>query len=449
MGSCISRSCVSLQNIFRWGSSNEREKHRTRLDLDEAGSADECTVLTKLDEVLEQNNHVEVIALTPSFRIINMDLQVADGPQKASNTRMYYGVCREFKGLHVTTSCFTTWKQSKRTNGSGKMIPAIPTQKGDNIDPDLNVCVFFFDDNLEFEGTEDSPGICNLRDVHTGDFVDFTCDRNGFRKSQSSRHTVIHHSTEFRNVLVKANILDALEDGDYFHNIIRQYAKPDEKILVFMDVNSTIMCNDTSANKDARESLMSLMFELIEVQPRRPFEISWDRFPPLRVDKVRTLKQIVKDMVQNDRDAYSAFWEMDNCCRFFDLIGESADIRWSSDHQRIDAEGFRESFQHYLSTMSENIVHGGITSSWFQLFGALQEGEHAVILNSFGVDTRKVVLATVPDERDVTQITVNYELWDKRDVERYESQYRGTDASSPVGASSGKKKMMPREGASV
>merc|ERR1712007_339596 len=138
------------------------------------------------------------------------------------------------------------------------------------------VRVFFFDDNLEFEGTEKSSGICNLRNAETGEFIDFGEGVNGFRTARAARHTIIYYSDEYNVVLVKANILDAMEDKAYFSSIIQTYAMPDEKIIVYMDVNSTIVCNDTVQGKDLAQSLMGTMFEFVEVKGKTlPFDLEW------------------------------------------------------------------------------------------------------------------------------------------------------------------------------
>merc|ERR1719436_1446307 len=101
------------------------------------------------------------------------DINLYEGDQAKQNVERYYTLCKNHGDLHVTTSCFAIWRKHKKTNGFAKVIPAIPV-----ADPD-DVRIFFFDDNLEWDGQEDSPGICNLRHVHTGEFVDFCEGRNG------------------------------------------------------------------------------------------------------------------------------------------------------------------------------------------------------------------------------------------------------------------------------
>merc|ERR1719148_635098 len=100
----------------------------------------------------------------------------------------------------------------------------------------------------------------------------------------------------------------------------------------------------------------------------------------------------------------------------------------------MTAQGFRQQFATYSAQLTDSLVESGITRSWFKFFASIEEQERrSVVLNSFGVDTRKVVLATVPDETEVAQITVNYELWGTQDVHKFEAQYRRPEAE-PVQA---------------
>jgi len=364
--------------------------------------------------------------LNPAFRIISLNLYQGSFNVIRDNIRQYYKMCMESRHLHVTTSCFTIWKNNKRTNGSAKVIPALPTDG--SMEDDDKVVVFFFDDNLDFGGTEDSIGICNLRNVCTGDFVDFAEGRNGFQRDMIGRHTVLHHSEDFRNILVKANILDALTDKDYFTNIIRRYARPQEKILVFMDVNSTIVCYDQVQGKDVAKSLMSSMFELIEVRPSQPFLFKWDgASEPVMIDKAISLKNLIKQITNSDKAAYAAFFEEETCARLLEELQKFVETKYSSPAGVVNSESFFEDFKYYLDTLDKEPSPSGIVSSWFRVyeFLTLQDENHCVVLNSYGVDTRKVVLETVEDEREVMQITINYELWSAADVKVFEEQYCG------------------------
>ncbi|CAK0901517.1 unnamed protein product, partial [Prorocentrum cordatum] len=76
----------------------------------------------------------------------------------------------------------------------------------------------------------------------------------------------------------------------------------------------------------------------------------------------------------------------------------------------MDAEEFIQLFYEYKDTISQGIDGDGITQSWFRCYEKLGM-RHSLMLNSFGVDTRKVILATEGDESRVMQIAINYELW--------------------------------------
>mmetsp|Transcript_21526 Transcript_21526/g.64640 ORF Transcript_21526/g.64640 Transcript_21526/m.64640 type:complete len:447 (+) Transcript_21526:107-1447(+) len=383
--------------------------------------------------------------LDPSVRIVNLNLH--EDPLKRTNIPLYYRICRDSttSSLHVTTSCFSVWKRNRRTNGYAKVIPAVLA--GESKDAGR---VFFFDDNLQNDGRELGKGICNLRDATTGDFVDFSEGCNGFESDKLFEHTVVYHSSQYRNVLVKANILDAISQEDYFWGIIQRYSRPGEKLVVFMDVNSTIMCNDTSAGKDMAESLLSVMFELIEVRPQNSFEMGWGSLPaPVTVDRQIPLKQLVNDLYNCNKVRPSTFWSEENCTDFLLQLSRFAPVSWISGSRASDLVGinaFREDFRMYLKSVTQEFRDTGITRSWFRCFETLRRLRHSVILNSFGTDTRKVVLATVPDERQVTQITVNFELWEDGDKNKFVEQYKHQDVPPETPASPATPPTEPRPG---
>merc|ERR1711920_325456 len=363
-------------------------------------------------------SQTDALRLGPAGSICccSLDLHGED-PTRADTLQYYYRVCAEATGLHVTTSCFTKWRQHKKINAYGKIIPT--THVSTSSRP---LRVFFFDDNLELDGLEGSSGICSLRDVESGEFLDFAARRNGFELGHAGRHTAVLHSSEYNSVLVKANILDAIEDPDYFTRIVRAHSAPGEKIVVFMDVNSTIICNDSVQSKDLSASLLSTMFELMELSPKEAFDFGWGSCPPVSVQKRQSLKKLVKDVTAIDSDAYRSFFSEATCRSFFSQLAALAEIRWSDALDPLGVEEFVSMFEEYRATISSGIDGNGITKSWFHCFDALN-GEHALMLNSFGVDTRKVLLATNPDESNVMQIAVNYELWAKGDVEKFEKQF--------------------------
>lgn len=405
------------------------------LEQNDISDSPPCKFVDNTHEELASSQYHEVekemrvecptLEFSPAHPVYNMDLHEAS---RRRNINLYYRICRECPGLLVTTSCFTVWRQHNKTNAYAKLIPAV----GDSREAGLtrnNVRIFFFDDNLEMGGSQDSGGICNLRDIHTGDFVDFSVGANGFKCEHAGRHTIIHVSDRYRNVLVKANILDAIEDKGYFSSIIARYTKPNEKIIIFMDVNSTIVCNDAVQGKDLRGTLMSTMFEFIELRPRNACEFVWDGSPTVKLEKPMLLRSLVKELTKASAQAYSQFWREATCRKFIDEITPLADLRWClHDDGNLTKERFYELYTDYVAAIERDVNEEGITSSWFECFKQVK-AKHTVVLNSFGVDTRKVVVATGLDEKKVLQIAVNYELWDARDKQKYEALFKPAETA--------------------
>merc|ERR1711971_1048058 len=149
------------------------------------------------------------------------------------------------------------------------------------------------------DGKEDSPGICNLRDIQTGQFVEFGEGFNGFVRKCAGKYTQIHRSTEFKNVLIKANILDATEDPAYFVDLIRKFSHSDEKVIAIMDVNATILSVDSVCSKNMTAVLLGTMAEFISVEPKGPCVVEWDQQLPVNVNRAMTLKDLVKKIANH------------------------------------------------------------------------------------------------------------------------------------------------------
>jgi len=360
-------------------------------------------------------------SMTKAYGIFNLNLNTGSVEERRIQLLNYFNMCVQTQHMIVTLSCFSVWNDVKKINGSAKIIPAVPKNHAQN-----KVRVFFFDDNLDLvekSGAEKSPGICNLRDLDTGEFVDFQEGNNGFKCDRYARHTLIHHSDQYNNVLVQANILDAMEDKNYFLGIVNKYAKPGEKCICVMDVNSTIICTDSVSDKDMSDILLSTMFEFIELVPKDKFEFNFEEKTPLKIDKKISLKQIAKKIAKDDKKYYKSFYDYDRCLRFIDEVLKHGHIKWITKEEKLTVEEFCAMFEEYLTTIVGGANKEGITNSWFVVYKALQANHHSVVINSFGVDTRKVTTHTVSDEREVLQVTINFELWDKRDVEKFSEQY--------------------------
>ena len=352
--------------------------------------------------------------------VYNLDLH--DKLARRHHLRSYFQLCADHRRLQVTTSCFAAWRKSKKVNGCAKVIPV--AEGGRDGSGEGPFRVFFFDDNLEWGGKEESPGICNLRDLASGKFVNFGVGENGFVQERFARHTVVQHSQMWRVVLVKANILDAIEDAEYFARIISQFSEPTDRLLVFMDVNATIVCNDTVQGKDLAVTLLGTMFELLEFKPERPFDLQYGTLNQIRVEKGKTLKGLIKEMTHDDHEGYTRFWQESTCWGFLSHVVLKGEVRWVTSTEPMTVEKVRDLFLSYLEAVPGALNEDGITKSWFQVYSSKLHDRHATVLNSFGVDTRKVTLATLSEERDELHIAVNHEMWDERDVRKYADQFQ-------------------------
>lgn len=378
-------------------------------------------------------------ALTPlhlhaELPISNLDLFTGD---TLKSLKAYYELCAKASDLLVTTSCFAAWKIGKSTNGCAKVIPAVPAA---DRSVGQAVRVFFFDDNInlalgKFSGSAETKGICNLRDITTGAYVDFSAGRNGFVCESAFRHTLIHHSAEYRNVLVQANILDAMSNLDYFTSIISKYKQAGEKLIVFMDVNGTILWNDSIMNMGPDEILLGTMFGFTEVRPRKPLDVKWGNEPPLRLEETQILKQLMHDIAKGDSAVLHGFWKRDQCERLMAELVSSADLGWVGHPGCFSSQEFFSVYKDYMAELrrqdQEQGDSGGITGSWFRCLAALRESRHAVVINSFGMDTHRVVIKSARDARRVIHIAVNVELWSERDTSKFKAQFESEELPPP------------------
>jgi len=367
--------------------------------------------------------------------IFSLDLHRSDG--SINNLRRYYGICEESTELMVTTSCFAAWKQGKFKNGCAKVIPAVPADSP-HAAASRKVRVFFFDDNINLHlgssaGSSDAKGICNLRDVDRGDYVDFSEGKNGFRRDTAFRHTLIHHSSKYNDVMVQVNILDAMYNADYFTSIIKRFSQANEKLVVYMDVNGTILWDDTIMGLGQEEVLLSTMMSCIEVRPRASLDFVWDaeRTVRLELEKPKTLKQLVYDVADEDKAFYRNFWTLKNCERLLADLVPLGEIGWTSGETpqkaSLTPQGFSDLYHSYMEEMQKQVGAQGMTASWFRCLDMLREGHHAAILQSFGMDTHRVVRHSVDDEQKVLHLAVNVELWSERDRRMFAEQFNPLD----------------------
>jgi len=358
-----------------------------------------------------------------------------EGKVKLDKLMDYWGHCTHAKGMIVTTSCFQMWRMNLKKNRGGKVIPGIPDNWVTEGQPPR---VFFLDDNIGLHrgGGEETKGICNLRDITTGEFVDFSHGENGFKIDKAFRHTNISHSTHYRNVLVQVNILDAVVNQDYFTSIIQQYSKPGEKVFLIFDVNGTIVWNDTISAKGIDEVLLNTLFKLAEVRLEDPKTFSYAG-REVQLSKKNVLKDVVSDIfrgdqfggvddgdMEKDEGEYRLFWKNAQYHDFLDALANVGGVfGWVNEGEQWSPEFFPKLLKEYQEEIGNATSIDGIPMSWFNAVDWMQKERHTVVLNSFGVDTHRVVMRSVPDERLVQHIVINFDLWSEHDRSSWKSQF--------------------------
>eukprot|EP00419_Tripos_fusus_P021948 CAMPEP_0172722140 /NCGR_PEP_ID=MMETSP1074-20121228/80768_1 /TAXON_ID=2916 /ORGANISM="Ceratium fusus, Strain PA161109" /LENGTH=339 /DNA_ID=CAMNT_0013548069 /DNA_START=174 /DNA_END=1193 /DNA_ORIENTATION=- len=332
----------------------------------------------------------------------------------------YWKICKEATDLMVTLSCFAVWNENKKRNAHAKVIPAIPAGRSEAVR------VFFFDDNLALNseaGKADSPGICALRHINTGEFVEFGEGVNGFRSERLARHSVVNFSSEYKVVLVQANIIDSMEKVDYFTSCIQRYSKPGEKCVVFMDINSTIVSNDAITGKHAPEILLSSMFEFILATPAETFTFEWESLPQVEVNRAITLKKLVKQLTEGNKTAYTHFYSIERCLLFIEKLGQRCCLKWNTIGTEVTLNDFRDMYDECLRALAGSTNKDGVTKSWYHTHEFMQRNGHALILNSFGIDSKKVVMSTVNDHTVILRVLVNFSRWDRSDADQVRAMF--------------------------
>merc|ERR1711879_912686 len=158
------------------------------------------------------------------------------------------------------------------------------------------------------------------------------------------------------------------------------------------------------------------MFRFAEVRPRAAFDFAWDEQPPVHVEKPVTLRHLVNEISNDDNEFYKLFWTITTCNRFLTELHKVADIRWLQDASSLAPDRFHSIFGECLEGLRHHGTADGITRSWFACYEELKNAGHVAVLNSFGVDSQRVVNSCVPDPREVLQIAVNYSMWGQRDL---------------------------------
>jgi len=352
----------------------------------------------------------------------------------------YYKICCTVDDIIVTTSCFAAWHKRKLTNGNAKIIPVVPNDAGlDDVEPRR---VFFFDDNVNLRlgssaGTADAPGDCNLRCIKSGDFVDFSAGCNGFQRERIYEHTLVHHSSEYRCVVVQANILEAMALEDYFSGIMQRYTHPGEKVIVVMDVNGTILCGDSTMRLGPSKIILEAMCTLLELRPSKAFVFEWKGSEvSLGLEHISFKDFLLAHLANKSRDVFNDILDVDIVVELFKQLQVDALLAWSEHDERVSLDEFRNTYAKYMAVFtqqSDDDRNGqGLTKSWFKCLSILREGGKgnrvgSVVINSFGTDTQAVLKRSVPDVQRIFHVAVNFEMWSKFDQKRYTEQFKDDD----------------------
>jgi len=393
------------------------------LDRDSFQNAIDCNETAEIVarhslRVTKAGLHPQSISTSFAF----FDVNLTNPARRKDNLPKYWTLCKDpGMPLMCTLSCFGAWNVDKKTNGSAKIIPALHSSSKENVR------IFFFDDNIEWAGTATSPGIVNLRNVENSEFVEFGKGVNGFEEEHFGTNTVIHHSSEYRNVLVQANILDAMEDEEYFNKIISKYAQAGEKLVIIMDINSTIISVDSVSRRDMSQLVLGTMFEFITLTPLQPFNYQWEdstaSWPNVEVKKAMSLKKLVKGICKDKKEFYDRFYTYDNCVKILTSVPDDSTLTWSQQDKPVSLDSFKELFDRYAVSLVGGTTQEGITQSWFKTYEKQSAAGHSLILNTFGMDSRKVIIKTVDDEREVLQMCVSFDKWDARDKALFNKMY--------------------------
>eukprot|EP00746_Dinoflagellata_sp_MGD_P009917 gnl/MRDRNA2_/MRDRNA2_120324_c0_seq1.p1 gnl/MRDRNA2_/MRDRNA2_120324_c0~~gnl/MRDRNA2_/MRDRNA2_120324_c0_seq1.p1 ORF type:complete len:1026 (-),score=208.12 gnl/MRDRNA2_/MRDRNA2_120324_c0_seq1:221-3259(-) len=359
----------------------------------------------------ERNLASKGLGKTPKARARRASLAIHDIDlhDRPSNCLAYFEAQKDLIGLHATTSCYSLWSANGQSNGSGKVVPALRDKK---------YHVFFFDDNVEFDsgGGRNDKGIVNLRNLH-GDYIDFTVGKNGFMMEKCAENSEIYFSTEYNVVLCRVNILDAMCDDQYFTKIVDRFSRPGEKNILYMDINATIIFGDIMSGRDKDSVLLNTMFECMLIKPYGNWTFSWGTSKCNLDNKQIPLKKLLKKAL--DKETYRTFWTYGNCLKVLQEVMQYGQVNCSG--RSIDVEDFLRLYRMYSDMMSRT-VRKGVVRSWFELYRQFKD-DHLLMLNTFGVESRRLILETVENEDDVTFITVNYYRWDDHDRAKFEEQY--------------------------
>merc|ERR1712176_1388234 len=156
-----------------------------------------------------------------------------------------------------------------------------------------------------------------------------------------------------------------------------------------MDVNGTILWNDSIMGLGPDELLLGTMCGFTEVRPHAGFDLKWDEQPVVRLERTRGLTELVH-----------AIWCRKTFERLLEELDAFAEIGWSQSEEPLPPGEFFSVYEEYMDEVRKQDHSGaacGVTASWFRCLSTLRGCGHSIVTNSFGMDTHRVLLRSVPD----------------------------------------------------
>jgi len=176
------------------------------------------------------------------------------------------------------------------------------------------------------------------------------------------------------------------------------------------------------------------MAGFVEVRPRHTFDFAWEGEAPVTIAGPTSLKALIQEIARGSTKAFAAHLKMDGISRMLAQLAVDADFAWGRQAAAVCShEEFLASFRTYLSELQTCRGGGvgatgagatGITESWFRCMRKCRDAGHAVVINSFGVDTQEVVRRSAPSRAgDIVHVTMNFEMWSDRDAKMFAGQF--------------------------
>merc|ERR1712061_439001 len=96
--------------------------------------------------------------------------------------------------------------------------------------------------------------------------------------------------------------------------------------------------------------------------------------------------------------------------RLMKELGGRVDFHWNQGEDLNSPDEFFQEYTRYMEQVQKQEQHGcdiNATPSWFRCLRVLRTGGHSIVMNSFGVDTHRVLVNSVPDFTKVLHLAIN------------------------------------------